>query len=370
MAEDLYAILELQRGVDDAEIKKAYRLLARKYHPDVNKEAGAEDKFKQVQRAYSILSDSQKRAQYDQYGVTDDTPAGGGGFGGFEGFSSGGFDDIFDVFFGGSGGRRSRQQGPRRGEDLRYDLELTLEEAAAGVSKEIQIFHLEACGGCEGNGRKPGTPKVTCTHCNGTGQIKTVQRTLLGSFSQVMACHHCNGSGEVVKNPCTRCAGKGIEKKKKTLSVDIPAGVDGGTKLRVPREGNYGEPGGEQGDLYVFLTVKDHKFFKRDGDDIYIEIAISVGNAILGTEIEVPTLDGKAMLKIPSGTQPGTLFRLKGKGITRLRSHGRGDQHVRVQVQIPTTLSSKEKSLVQEFSALGETAKTEKTIFDHVKHWF
>jgi len=369
MAEDLYSVLEVQRGADEAEIKKAYRRLARQYHPDVNKEAGAEDKFKQVQRAYSILSDAQKRAQYDQFGVTDDTPGGGGFGGGFEGFSAGGFDDIFDVFFGGGGGgRRSRQQGPRRGEDLRYDLELTLEEAAFGISKEIQIYHLEACSGCEGSGRKPGTPKVTCSHCNGTGQIKTVQRTLLGSFSQVMACHHCNGSGEVVKNPCDRCAGRGIEKKKKTLSVDIPAGVDTGTKLRVPREGNFGEPNGEPGDLYVFLSVRDHQFFKREGDDIYIEVSISVGQAILGTEIEVPTLDGKAMLKIPSGTQPGTLFRLKGKGVSHLRASGRGDQHVRVQVQIPTTLSSKEKALIQEFSEQNESRN--KSIFDHVKRWF
>jgi molecular chaperone DnaJ len=368
MAEDLYGILEVQRGADEGEIKKAYRRLARQYHPDVNKDPGAEDQFKKVQRAYSILSDSQKRAQYDQFGVTDDTPAGGGG--GFEGFSSGGFDDIFDVFFGGGGGRRSRQQGPRRGDDLRYDLEMTLEEAATGISKEIQIFHLEACGGCDGNGRQPGTPKVTCTHCHGSGQVKTVQRTLLGSFSQVMPCNQCNGSGEIVKNPCTRCGGQGIEKKKKTLSVDIPAGVDTGTKLRVPREGNYGEPGGEPGDLYVFLSVKDHKFFKRDGDDIYIEVTVSVANAILGTEVEVPTLDGKALLKVPAGTQPGALFRLKGKGITRLRGHGRGDQHVRIQVQIPTGLSANEKTLIQQFANISDRNKSEKSLFDHVKRWF
>lgn len=369
MADDLYAVLEVQRGASDADIKKAYRRLARQYHPDVNKDPGAEDKFKAVQRAYSILSDPQKKAQYDQYGVTDDSP-GGAGFGGFDGFSAGGFDDIFDVFFGGGGRRAGRNSGPRQGEDLRYDLELTLEEAAFGVSKEIQIFHLERCGTCEGSGREAGTSKVTCTHCNGTGQIKSVQRTMLGSFSQVMPCGHCNGSGEVIKNPCKACHGKGLEKKKKTLSVDIPGGVDQGTKLRVSGEGNFGEGGGPPGDLYVFLSVRDHKYFKRDGADVYMEVTITVGQAILGTEIEVPTLDGKAMLKVPSGTQPGTLFRLKGKGVPKLQSSGRGDQHVRVQVQIPTTLSSKEKKLIEEFSQMGGDPKTEKNFLDYVKEWF
>ncbi|NDC83103.1 molecular chaperone DnaJ [bacterium] len=368
MAEDLYAILGVQRGASDSEIKKAYRQLARKYHPDVNKDPGAEDQFKKIQRAYAILSDAQKKSQYDQFGVTDDSPSGGGGFGGFEGFSGGGFDDIFDAFFGGGG--RQRQQGPRRGEDLRYDLELSLEEAAFGVAKEIQIFHLEACGDCSGSGRQSGTPKVTCNHCHGSGQLKTVQRTVLGSFSQVTVCHHCSGSGEVIKNPCKKCHGKGVEKKKKTLSVDIPGGVDDGTKLRVPREGNYGEPGGEPGDLYVFISVKSNKYFRRDGNDIFLEVTVSVADAILGTEIEVPTLDGKAMLKIPSGTQPGTVLRLKGKGIHHLRGHGRGDQHVKIQVFIPTTLTLKEKNLIQEFSSVTADSDKNKNIFDHVKSWF
>lgn len=369
MAEDLYAILEVSRNATEAEIKKAYRRLARQYHPDVNKDPGAETRFKEIQKAYTILSDSKRKAQYDQFGVTDDSPGGmGGGGQGFEGF--GGFEDIFDAFFGGGGNRGSSRRGPRRGEDLRYDLELTLEEVAAGVNKEIQIFHLEACGTCHGNGRKPGTSKSTCNHCQGSGQIKTVQRTLLGAFSQVVPCSHCHGTGEMVTNPCNTCRGTGSEKKRKTLHVDIPAGVDKGTKLRVSGEGNYGEPGSEAGDLYVFVTVKEHQYFSREGDDIHVEIQIPFTNAILGTEVEVLTLQGKAVLKIPEGTQPGTLFKLRGKGIPHLRGSGNGDQLVRVKVKIPTGISSKEKKLIEELATLRGEAEKDKSLFDYVKRLF
>ena len=368
MAEDLYAILELSRNATEADLKKAYRRLARQHHPDVNKDPGAEARFKEVQKAYTVLSDTKRRAQYDQFGVTDDTPGGTGGGQGFDGFGSG-FEDIFDAFFGG-GGRSSSRRGPRRGEDLRYDLEMTLEEVASGANKEIQVFHLESCGTCNGNGRKPGTSKSTCSHCQGSGQVKTVQRTLLGAFSQVVPCSHCHGTGEMVTNPCSTCRGTGSEKKRKTLHVDIPAGVDRGTKLRVSGEGNYGEPGSEAGDLYVFITVKEHQYFSRDGDDVHLEIQVPFAKAILGTEVEVLTLQGKALLKIPEGTQSGTVFKLRGKGIPHLRGGGYGDQLVRIKVKTPNQLSSKERKLIEEFAELRGEAAKDKSLFDYVKRLF
>ena len=352
MAEDLYKVLGLERNASEADIKKAYRQLARTYHPDVNKEAGAEAKFKEVQRAYGILSDSQKKAQYDQYGVTDDQMGGGQGHG-FGGFSGESMEDIFDSFFGGGGRRSGRQQsGPRQGEDLRYDLELTLEDVAKGASKELDIFHMEHCSTCTGSGSQPGSSKTTCSHCNGTGQVRTVQRTMLGNFSQVTTCGHCSGTGEMIKNPCKNCHGKGLEKKKKRIKVDIPAGVETGNKLRVSKEGNYGENGGPPGDLYVFISVRNHAHFERHGQDIYLEIDIPFIQLLLGSEIEIPTVDGLALLKIPAGTQPNTVMRLKNKGIPHLRGFGRGDQHVKLVASIPEKLSSKEKELVEQLAAL------------------
>lgn len=382
MATDLYAVLELDRGATAEAIKKAYRTLARKYHPDVNKAAGAEDKFKEIQKAYSILSDPQKKSQYDQFGVADDSPGGGGGgfggfggfgggAGGFEGFSGESFEDIFDVFFG--GGKRSKagasqNRGPRRGEDLRYDLDLDLEDVAKGLSKEIDIFHLEHCGKCKGTGAESGSGKTTCTHCKGAGQTRTVQRTMLGSFSQVTPCHHCDGTGQVIKNPCKDCHGKGLEKKRKHIKVDIPAGVDKGTRLRVSGEGNHGESGGPAGDLYVFISVKDHKYFERHNDDIYMELELPFIQLILGTEIEVPTLDGKAVLKIPAGTPSHTILRLKGKGIPHLRGFGSGDHHVKVVAGLPKTLTSKEKEILESFAKIQKDNKT--GLFDKVRKLF
>lgn len=353
MAEDLYKVLGVDRNASEADIKKAYRQLARTYHPDVNKEAGAEAKFKEIQKAYGILSDSQKKAQYDQYGVTDDQPGFGGGGQGFGGFSAESMEDIFDSFFGGGGrGRSSRQQGPRQGEDLRYDLELTLEEVAKGVSKELDIFHMEHCSRCSGSGSQPGTSKTTCSHCQGSGQIRTVQRTMLGNFSQVTTCHHCSGTGQMIKNPCLLCHGKGLEKKKKRIKVEVPAGVETGNKLRVAKEGNFGENGGPPGDLYVFLSVKKHSYFERHDQDIYLEIDIPFMHLLIGTEIEIPTVDGDALLKIPLGTQPNTIMRLKNKGIPNLRGFGRGDQHVKLVATLPEKLSSKEKDLVEQLAVL------------------
>jgi molecular chaperone DnaJ len=374
MAEDLYAELELNKQASEADIKKAYRRLARKYHPDVNKDAGAEDKFKKIQKAYAILSDPQKKAQYDQFGIADDS-AQGAGFGGFSGFGGGfesTFEDIFETFFGGAqGGGRSRRTGPRRGDDLRYDLELTLEEVAEGIAKEVDVFHMEKCEECKGVGAAKGEGMRTCEHCNGQGQIKTVQRTMLGSFSQISTCPHCQGSGQVIKNPCRHCHGRGVEKKKKKIKIEVPAGVDGGTKLRVAGEGNQGENGGPKGDLYVFLNVREHKYFQRDGADVFLEIHLPVTKAILGDEVKVPILGGSALLKIPPGTQPDMVFRMKGKGIINFRGFGRGDQYVKVKVEIPEKLSDKERELIKEFARLRKEEKRDSSnIFEYVKKLF
>ncbi len=354
MAKDLYEIMGVSRTASEADIKKAYRKLALEFHPDVNKDPGAQDKFKEVQKANDILSNPQKKAQYDQYGVTDDQP-GAGGFGGagggFSGFNADSFEDIFDNFFG--GGRQSKRRGgPRPGEDLRYDLEITLEEAAAGVEKKIEIYHLARCKKCEGSGAQPGSSKTTCGKCGGAGQVQTVQRTILGSFSQVITCPECRGAGEIIKNPCSNCHGKGLEKQKRQISVKIPAGVDSGSRLRVSGEGNHGEGGGTPGDLYVFITVKAHAYFKREDDSVYISVNLPYSRLVLGTEITVPSLSGKTKLKIPAGTQPGTLFRLKGKGIAHLQKYGTGDQFVEVTVAVPKSISGKEKKVIQELADL------------------
>jgi molecular chaperone DnaJ len=370
MSKDLYEVLGLNNNSSDAEIKKAYRTLARKYHPDVNKEAGAETKFKDAQKAYEILSNPQKKKQYDQYGITDDTPGGGGaggfgfdsGFGGFSGFgfedgdNSGGFgdsiDDIFSTFFSGTRRSGARSTQARRGADLRYDLELTLEEAAKGVSKKIEIFHLGKCSSCNGSGSANGASKVTCTKCHGSGQIRVTQQTVFGSFSQVSTCPTCGGKGKAINNPCRVCQGNGTEKKKKSIRIEVPAGVDNGMKIRVSGEGNRGENDGPSGDLYAFVTIKTHPYFRREQNDIILETEIPYTKAILGTEIEVPTLEGKAMLKIPAGTQPNTVFRLKRKGIPHIRSFGKGDQKVIVKVIIPQKINYKEKTLVEELTLI------------------
>jgi len=362
MAKDLYEILGVSRSANDTEIKKAYRKLAREYHPDVNKNPGAQDKFKEVQKAYDILSDTKKKAQFDQFGVTDDQPGaggfGGGGFGGFSGFGGAeSFEDIFDSFFGGGGRQTRRKGGPRQGEDLRYDLEISLEEAAQGVEKKIEIYHLNQCQKCDGTGAKPGTSKTSCSKCNGSGQVHTVQRTILGSFSQVSVCPECRGAGEIIKSPCTNCHGKGLEKQKRQISVKIPAGVDSGNRLRVSGEGNHGEGGGPAGDLYVFISVKSHAYFKREEDSIYLSISLPYVQLVLGTEVTVPTLSGKTKLKVPAGTQPGTMFRLKGKGVAHLQKYGTGDQYVEVNVAIPKTLNSQEKKIVQELADLDTKFK-------------
>ncbi|MBH37458.1 molecular chaperone DnaJ [bacterium] len=345
MSQDLYATLGVSKDASASEIKSAYRKIARQYHPDVNKESGAEAKFKNIQKAYAILSDPQRKQRYDQFGVADDSAAGSGGPGaGFEGFSSnfgGNFEDIFDTFFGGSS--RSQSSGPSSGDDLRFDLSISLEEAALGVDKDIEFYHLE---NDSGSAKK-------CSECNGLGQVKVVQRTMLGSFQQISTCPTCKGRGVI-----------GQKKVKKKLTITIPAGIESGNQLRVSNEGNAGPIGGSAGDLYVFITVKEHDYFQRDGSDIYITLELPFTQLILGCTIDIPVLNGEATLKVPSGTQTDTRFRIKSKGLPRIQGYGKGDMYVKVIALFPKQLSSKEKQLVEEFQLLRGDEKTARNIED------
>ena len=369
---DYYQVLGLSRNASEEEIKKAYRKLARQFHPDVNSEdSEAEAKFKEVSEAYEVLKDPQTRARYDQFGHAG-TQNGGFGGGGFDG--TGGFEDIFDMFFGGGGfGGAGGRRGPQKGADLRLDLEITLEEAAFGVEKEIELSKLQTCSECEGTGSAAGTFPSSCKICKGTGQVKTTQKTVLGHFQTVKPCHNCHGTGKVVETPCDSCYGQGRVKQKKKIEINIPAGIDTGSRLRVTGEGEPGANGGPEGDLYVYLTVKPHKLFERHGDDIWCNYPISIVQAILGDEVKIPTLDGDVKLKIPEGTQTGTSFRLKSKGVQKLRGYGRGDQHVRVKVSVPTNLNEKQKDLIKEFSKTltsKNDASKGKGFFEKVKDAF
>lgn len=355
MTRDFYEILGIGKTASQDEIKRAYRALARKFHPDVNKEAGSADKFKEINEAYQVLSDPQKRSQYDYFGQAGGPSAAGGGFSGFEGFDFGGgaggfgeFGDLFDMFFGGRerGGQRA---GPERGEDLRLDLRVTLAEAAKGAEKEIVVPHFITCTTCKGSGAKPGTSPVRCSTCNGSGQVRKSQRTILGNFMQVITCPTCHGSGEMISSPCPACHGTGREKKKHTVKIKVPAGIDSGYRLRVSSAGNAGVKGGSSGDLYVFITVEPHPLFNRDGANLYYRSEISFIQAILGDEIKVPTLDGEATLKVPPGTQPNTNFKIKEKGLPLLQARGRGDLYVLVDIKIPTRLTKEQEELLRQY---------------------
>jgi molecular chaperone DnaJ len=367
---DYYEVLGVSRQASADELKKAYRKLARQYHPDANPDnkKHAEEKFKEIAEAYEVLSDPEKRAGYDRFGHAG---ADGQGFGGFGGFSGdfGGLGDIFDMFFGGGG--RSRR-GPEKGADLRVDMEIAFEEAAFGLEKDIKVPRHEDCGTCGGTGAAPGTKAQTCSACNGSGQIQYAQSTPFGRVVQSRTCDRCRGAGKVIEKPCATCHGAGQVRKTRNIHVRIPAGVDNGTRLRVSGEGESGMRGGPRGDLYVYIYVKPHKIFRREGNDVVVEINLSFAQAALGDEVDVDTLDGKASLKIPEGTQSGAVFRMRGKGVPHLGGHGRGDQHVVVRVVTPTKLSDKQRELLLEFARLGNEspAGVEKGFFGKVKDAF
>ncbi len=373
--QDYYELLGVPRTASDDEIKKAFRKLARKYHPDVNRDnpQEAEAKFKEINEAYEVLSDPQRKAQYDQFGHAAFDGARGGNAGGDFGFGgSGGFSDIFDMFFGGQSGFGGRQPGPEKGADLRYDLEISFEEAAFGVEREVQIPRTEDCDTCKGSGAAPGTQVEVCPQCKGTGQVQVMQNTPFGRMVNVRTCDRCNGEGRIVQTPCRDCHGRGKVRNKRKIKIKVPSGVDNGSRLRIAREGEAGVRKGPPGDLYVYIFVKPHKLFAREGSEVICEVPISFVQASLGDEIDVPTLDGKVKLRIPEGTQSGTIFRLKEKGIPHLRGNGRGDQHVRVKVLTPQKLNERQRTLLQEFAKLGgENINPEqKNFFKKVKDVF
>ncbi|MEG0277392.1 MAG: molecular chaperone DnaJ [Coprobacillus sp.] len=364
---DYYEVLGVSKSASADEIKRAYRKMAKKYHPDVNKEAGAEDKFKEVQEAYEVLSDDNKKAAYDRYGhAAFDQQAGyggaGGGFGGFEDVDLG---DIFGSFFGG-GGQRQRKTGPMRGEDRYVQLEIDFMDAIKGKKTEIKINFDEQCSHCHGTGAKTPNDVHTCSRCNGTGTIRTQQRSPFGTFVNQTTCPDCNGTGKVVKEKCDHCKGKGYVNKTITVELNIPAGIDSHQQLRVQGKGHRGANGGTNGDLYVEIYVKPHPHFKRDGKNISITIPVSAIDVTLGCEVDVPTVYGDVTLKIPEGSQPGTTLRLKGKGVKDLRSDNYGDQFVKIDVKIPTKLSKEEKEL---YTKLKNGAKKD-SIFDQFKKGF
>jgi molecular chaperone DnaJ len=349
---DFYEILGVQRNASDDEIKKSYRKLAMKYHPDRNKDdKESERKFKEVSAAYEILKDSEKRSAYDQYGHDAFRQGGGGqGFGDF----GGGFSDIFEEFFGGGFGGQSRQRGPQRGNDLRYNMSVSLQEAYNGKKSQIRIPSYDGCDLCSATGSADKTGPSTCSTCGGQGKVRSTQ----GFFSIERPCPTCGGEGSSIKNPCLKCSGTGQVKKQKTISVTIPAGVDTGTRIRISGEGEPGQRGAGNGDLYIFVEVQKDKLFEREEENIFCQIPISITTAILGGDVEVPTIEGKkARLNIPPGTQSETQFRLKGKGMSILRQTRRGDMYVEANVEIPVNLNSKQKTILQEFEKEGGTSK-------------
>lgn len=356
MPGDYYEILGVARDANKEDIKRAYRRLARKYHPDVNKEPGAEEHFKEINRAYEVLSEPEIRERYDRFG---EAGVSGGGASGFEYGDMGGFADIFETIFGGFGGMGGtaqpgrRRGGPARGEDLRLDLKLSFRDAIFGGEKEIRIPHLEVCQGCQGSGAKPGTGSRSCSTCNGAGQVRRATRTPFGSFAQVSACPTCNGAGEVIEEKCEVCGGAGRKQETKKLKITIPPGVDDGTRLRVSREGDAGVKGGPAGDLYVYLVVEPDKEFIREGINIRSELGISYLQAILGCRLMVDTVDGQDELVIPAGTQPNTVLTIEDRGVPKLGNATlRGDHLITIKIQIPTRLNSEERELLERLATI------------------
>jgi len=343
MAKDYYSTLGVSRNAGAEEIKKAYKELAKKYHPDLNKSKGSEEKFKEINEAYRVLGDEKNRQQYDTFGTAE------GGFGGFHGFQAGdyGFDfgDLFDTIFEGFGGAKRR--GPRKGSDLQYELEIDLEDAFHGAEKTIVFEKYVVCPQCKGLG---GTNVQQCSHCHGSGVVQSTKRTIFGIFSTTTTCPKCKGEGVVVADSCKYCRGEGRIVKERKLSVRIPKGIEDGMSIRISEEGEPGEKNAPAGDLYVIIKIKRHPVFERKGNDLFANVLLSFVQAVFGDEIEVPTIDGKGVLKIPSGTQSETLFRLKGKGMKNLRTNAVGDEFVKVRVEVPTKLTKKQKEILEEYA--------------------
>jgi molecular chaperone DnaJ len=362
---DYYQVLEVPRDASSEDLRRAYRRLAKQYHPDVNKEPGAEERFKEINEAYAILSDDERRAAYDRYGHAgvQGVPAD---------FGINPFD-IFEQFFGfGMGGGRRSRRAPHRGADLRYDQSLSFEESVFGVEKEIAFTRQDTCPACNGSGAEPGTTPIRCKACNGAGEVRQVRQTFLGSMVNVTTCPTCGGAGETVETPCRGCRGTGQQRAEIKRVVPVPAGVDDGTQIRMSAEGEPGLNGGPRGDLYIILRVKPHRFFRRREDDILLDVSINVAQAALGAKITVPTVDGDETVSVPSGTQSGRVLRLKGKGVPHVRRTGRGDQLVILSVEVPRTLTKEQRELFEQLAATleSEARPQEKSFLDSLKDLF
>ena len=366
--QDYYETLGVERSASDEDIKKAFRRLAFQYHPDRNKENDAEQRFKAINEAYEVLSDSEKRANYDRFGTAE-----GMGFGqGFEGFQGFGFGDIFDAFFGGTTTRARQRARAQAGHDLRYDLELTFEQAVFGVEKDIEVRRSEVCSQCRGRGAEHPEDIARCAVCNGTGEVRRTQQSVFGQFVNVATCSTCQGVGERIITPCSHCKGLGREMRTRDLRVKVPAGVDDGMKIRLADEGEPGARGGSPGDLYVVLSVQPHEWFERRDTQILSNVYLNVAQAAIGDSLTIPTLDGDVSLKIPAGTQSGTVFRLRGKGVPEIHRSGRGDQLVTVRVVVPSKLTKEQERLMRElaktFDGNGDAPhEEEKGLFDKIK---
>lgn len=369
---DYYEVLEIDKNASTDEIKRAYRKLAKKYHPDLNPDnSEAEQRFKEATAAYEILSDEEKRSRYDRFGHAGvDPQAGSQGYGGFGDI----FDDIFDIFGGGFSSGRSRRAEPTRGSDLRYDLTIEFEEAVFGVEKEIKVSKEEHCSTCEGSGAKPGTDKETCSKCRGSGEVKYAQQSPFGQFIRVGTCDMCEGTGQIIKEKCGTCGGQGKEYKTKRINVKVPAGVSSDSIISIRGEGEPGDRGGPYGDLYIYINIRPHKLFKREGNNIFVDIDITYAQAALGAKIDVPTLEGEERFTIPEGTQTGTQFRLKNEGVPNLRGSGKGSLYFTVNVEVPKKLTDRQRELLIEFSKeTGDEVKEgdhKKGFFDKVKDKF
>ena len=360
---DYYDVLGVARSASDEELKKAFRRLALEYHPDRNQTDGAEERFKEINEAYQVLSDAKKRSSYDRFGHVGVEHNGARGFEGFENF--GGFGDIFDAFFGGGFGTRTRTNTSRRGADLQYALTVEFEEAVFGTENEFEIQRTEHCSRCRGAGSEPGSSPTPCTNCGGTGQVRRTHQSIFGQYVQASACGTCRGEGKIITQPCSNCRGRGTERRSRRLVISVPAGIEGGTQIRLNGEGEPGANGGRPGDLYVSIRIKDHPVFRREGYEIIYTMPVNVAQAALGATVEVPTMEGTAELEIPAGMQSGEVFRLKGRGVPHLKSTRRGDQLVQVIVETPKSLTEEQRGLLQQLAASLENGES-----DHDKGWF